>query len=521
MSRIRILLGVQFAMLLSLFFLWHQPVVLAGASSMNRYLLRGAGARGHVGGIWDALGARSVVPGLRGDLEGQFGSPGGQVGPPAAEDCAGVDLLLIIDQSGSMSGVGDVPGNDPQARRIEAAHQVIEQLGANRIQFCPSAVHRLAVIGFGDGDTLEQKTRVELEFTEFGFDPKDKLGWERIRAALKAKIEARRMGYTDFASAFTRAKALFGPLGPVAGDTKVRKQAIILLTDGGACVANLGCQDGQDGMDRPKYLREMRDQIDTNFPFTPGRGMYLWVVSMQDQGEDYLAKPGSTSGETVEQYWQNLAASHGGKLFRLSKNREDVPATFFQILLTSGLVETGNVKPVPCGTHYIEPYSESVTFTFFKNSSAINVSIQHTMADKRELIFIDGQATLPDFVRDENYSYTPGGNVENYVIQRPELGAWTLTAPGCEEQVRIYSNTITPTIRLSSPISMRLYDTPPFYDENDKHFLAYEVQARSTGEPFPEVPAHPLDVRVTITSPSGQKIQQTLQRVGGGALSGV
>lgn len=61
--------------------------------------------------------------------------------------CTAVDLVIVIDQSGSM-----LNANDKNGRRFDAAKTIVNYLGNHAAWLCPGQEiqHRVAVIGFGD-----------------------------------------------------------------------------------------------------------------------------------------------------------------------------------------------------------------------------------------------------------------------------------------------------------------------------------------------------------------------------------
>ena len=321
-----------------------------------------------------------------------------------SSDCNGLDIVLLIDQSGSMGGVKGVAPNDPDNFRIDSAKQVLEQLGQNRLYFCTNAIHRLAVISFGDGPNKGDGWEMDLPFTVIDPDPAaGPQAWQTTADELKKAIVPKSLGTTDFAAAFAQAKRMLDELGSIGN--LPRKKSLILLTDGGPCVEELGCKSSSNTFAPTPYLRDLRDQINNDFPFTDGAGYYLWVVAMQARGAKYLE--GKFESGTLADYWAALAQARGGDLVRLSRNQEEIPATFFTILVS---VLGNKAEVVDCGPNYIDPYTETVIYTFFKGQSDIVVKLEHKYADGTLLTLSDGKVVNgpPDF-KLEN------GNVDSHI----------------------------------------------------------------------------------------------------------
>jgi hypothetical protein len=432
-----------------------------------------------------------------------------QSSPSSLVECNGLDIVVIIDQSESMGGAEGIPPNDPENFRIDAAREVIVRLGENRLYFCTDVVHRVAILSFGDGPLESDGTEIDLPFTEIAPDPKAEfVFWKERRQQLMERIQPKHLGATDFATAFRKAKELFDQL-PDFGN----KKALILLTDGGPCVQELGCKIKESTFAPGPYLTGLKKQIEKDFPFEEGKGYYIWVVAMHDRGSDYLNEfIGGDIQKTLGEFWEeDIAKPHGGSLIKLSKNREDIPATFFEIL--QNVLGTGEVKLLECGSHLIKPYVNKVIFIFFKGKRETGVSIEHTLPDGTEVLIRSGKASAPGIEIDE---HLVDGHTERYIISKPDPGIWTLTADDCEG-VRIYEELIEPRIRKIEPEEqVPLYEVSPFYDPKAPRYLIYRVEERDTGKEFPEYAQYPLTIRAQITSPSGQQYELVLSSIGDG-----
>src|SRR6266540_503680 len=63
-------------------------------------------------------------------------------------NCYSLDVVFLIDQSGSMKG------NDPSGLRKSAVDWVVDWLGDNVLSYCPAAIHRIAVVSWGDNTEI-------------------------------------------------------------------------------------------------------------------------------------------------------------------------------------------------------------------------------------------------------------------------------------------------------------------------------------------------------------------------------
>jgi len=64
--------------------------------------------------------------------------------------CTGLDVVFLVSYSNSMNG------NDSVGIRKQVLETAIETIGDNAIYLCPGFQHRLAVVGFGDGEKLNK-----------------------------------------------------------------------------------------------------------------------------------------------------------------------------------------------------------------------------------------------------------------------------------------------------------------------------------------------------------------------------
>lgn len=415
--------------------------------------------------------------------------------PTTNNPCVGVDIAVMIDQSTSMQL------NDPNDFRIESARDIIYLLGENRIYLCQDAIHRVAVISFGDQGNDGDATEVDLDFVPIEpLTTTDKLNlWDTERDHLDARIQPKQLGATDFAAAFRVAKHQFDRLSPIG--TLPRKKVIILLTDGGPCITRLGCRVVNSTFSALPYLTDLQQQIESDFPFQTGLGYYLWVVTMQDRGADYLND--HVGNRTLREYWNALAISHGGELIPLTKNREDMLGTYYNLL--KSFTGTGKVESIGCTPKYIDPYTASVQFTIYKSWPELSVSIEHTSNDGQVLTLKDGQASGGTVDIEE---YTSHRVVEHYVIRSPAIGRWQVKSDNCADLL-VYRELISPQFNLIQPVNpVLLYDQAPFYDPHNPIHLTYQVKDQIAQ--VANQPMYPLNMIATITSPSNQVVTRTM-----------
>jgi hypothetical protein len=438
----------------------------------------------------------------------------------AEESCIGLDLVLVIDQSGSMSGsAARWPGaNDPLGLRYRSPRWVLEWAGDTRLFVCPDVVHRVGVISFGD----ENRYVIDLPLTRI--EPDTFAQWELERDDLKQDIRARDLGYTDYKTGLLQAAAMLDDAEPIDGEP--RKQAIILLTDGWPCVARLGCTLEDDTMDRGSYMRDLEAQVERDLPFDSGllvreralrdaetesgwplpaetyneiirdypvpdyaygNSTYIWVVAMNDV-VPYL--------DTVGGDLEEIATSHGGGLIDLEQNLTEIPKTFLSIV---SRITGMRLTALLCGPFPMEPYLEGALIHVFTSGEDIEVRFE---LDGHILERGEGDTEffgMEDYVLD--------GTIEHYRFYRPKPGMWNIWASDCRpvafqaflDTIPVVAERVQPTQDESLP----QFDEPPFSDPSLPIYLRYQVRERATGEPFAEDPDYPLSITGMITMPDG------------------
>jgi hypothetical protein len=215
----------------------------------------------------------------------------------------GIDVLLLIDQSGSMRGYANclsgptaLPATDPEKLRFELAKEVANWLSAFRFSASPETPVRLAVIYFGDAASPNgTPTLLRMDWTEVGnFAPGQLASQQKQIADIQQLLSAesygnRDMCNTDFLSAFDHAQDMFDGLDP--NPTGPTLRSIIVVTDGAPCapwrqpwrntevLPNRGCGDlGNE----ETHLRTLQSNVNSVFP-SPSYRTYLLALDANNQ----------------------------------------------------------------------------------------------------------------------------------------------------------------------------------------------------------------------------------------------
>lgn len=410
-------------------------------------------------------------------------------------DCRSLDIVFIIDQSGSMGGASPETvynANDPDRQRKYTPEFVIDWLTDNALDTCPDAVHRIGIISFGSW--------VEKDLELSIINPSDVNQWKNIRDTLKKDIQLKAMKDTNPIGAFIEAYNMFDQYPPVEG--VVPKRVIVFLTDGMPC---FGDSCGAGLFDFVSYARVMKNYISgdismidsikkyyldlhTNgqivqkpvnegvlegFPFDPTllrleqcldenrnpkdrtvppeaiSACYSQypVTDLMYQNSTYiytmLLNYGTAWPKSLRDIYEDISVSHGGETFDIVENQKDIPLTFMNILSELSGVQ---VTRLTCDNFAVNPLVSQARMTFFKIDKETEIIISYTDANG-----VDYQLKTSDFSVDENELMTENkqldgfdvqehyaGINERFVVNDPYPGIWRIESDSCSGVEAIY-----------------------------------------------------------------------------------
>jgi Mg-chelatase subunit ChlD len=354
----------------------------------------------------------------------------------AARAEAGLDLILLVDRSSSMI----------QHRHLAplflsmAVELLARNAAANRVD------HRAAVVGFGSA------ARIDIGFASCSGEPAE------LRRRINA-LPATNLGETNVLAALTAAKRLFDSR---PGDP-VRRQSIVLLTDGGMFVR---------GADMRAYRDSMQRFAASNF--TAG-GITLDVLLLDDHYRAFWTRLATVLSVTARDPAVFLAQSHHAIAQRIG---------------------TRTVEPGarPTESLVVPPYLETIVFDVFRGSPDAQVEI---FPPASTLPIRDG--------RDAVEAVRVGSVLTTYVVPRPRAGRWRIRRSHGTAHVRIVSQQFFPRGLLVQP-----GPTEPLR-QYDRVSLIYRV-LDAEGQPLREISAYRLVLEVALASPDGQRTSIRMRR---------
>jgi hypothetical protein len=437
------------------------------------------------------------------------------------ESCYSLDVIFIIDQSGSMSE-GGIP-TDPTNQRETAVEAMVDWLAENALDRCPDARHQVGVISFGTDP------HIDLPMKEVA--PSDFKQYLSLTRNIHESITSTNLGLTDPIKAFRLARTMFAD-NTISGGG-FRKKVIVFLTDG---IINQG-----NGRPVGETTTELADWIERYIPFDPVllsreqclANMVDTYGSLEETPYEYLNECiqdydvsaaayansvyihmvlmnyGSAWPRTVKTLYSQVTASHGGKVMDfydegLSDNRNAIPAYFQTVLAELIGVPSGVIA---CGANVVNPYLDHATFIFYKYSPDTVVKIRYVDAQGVQHEIANNEAPNGGF---EVAEYSREGTNERYIFKNPYPGIWYVESDRCTNGgVNVFYSEVAldaAQFSLTLPVIPQ-YDLPPYYDESDPFRITYQMHdvagnvVQNADDPFFSV-----DASATVTDPSGKQL---------------
>ncbi|SEH05750.1 vWA domain-containing protein [Candidatus Venteria ishoeyi] len=401
---------------------------------------------------------------------------------------SGLNVVLIIDQSGSMYGytdqrTGERIQTDPDGKRIYVVKKLIRYF-AQRIQNTP-LIHRISILEFGGNYKRGPDVNVIVSNCAISYNPGHPQSADQIAApCITSNLTAKHMNNTNTPEAMRKALEEIKLLSAIEAGRQLK---ILLITDGRPDVK------GSNGQYR--NLEDLRSEIRGIDSQLDDLGVDFRVIGLKDKTNYWdEGKYGLSDGmfwnkitgkKTNGHYKAAVADSH----YVLEKRIDD--------LIDDWLDEAGKFK-LPCGEtptaeYEMRPYLDAVTFTvdFNKYGSALKVDY----AGKQVALI------RPATSRDTEARHT---------IQRPLPGTYHFKGQPDTDNDLFYCVAVTetlPKVKLMTPtVSVRK-------DEVAK----IQFQVTQAGKEFMDIPSLPvtkhLQAEVTATSPSGSVKHFTLAEI--------
>ena len=442
-----------------------------------------------------------------------------------SNSCYSLDVIFVVDQSGSMTG--PIHPTDPTNQRETAIEAMVDWLAENALDVCPDARHQVGVISFG------YKPRVEFGLREVAPDSIEEL--LALEDELHEKVVADEMGYTDPLKAFELIQEMFEDSKITTGG--IRKRVVIFLTDGQIDLGDGGSPEG--------YTQKLVNYINNNLPFDKSLLAREQCVSFQAKAYDKLENVpyeklnecyknnivedsayenstylfmvlmnyGSAWPKSIRQMYDEVATSHAGEAKDFyndgKENRNEIPAYFQNVLATLAGVPTGVVS---CGSVAINPYLEKAVFVFYKFSPDTKVSLRYTDTSGQLHQMVGGESENGGFEIEDYQKY---GTNERYIFTKPYPGVWFIESDRCAngginafyQEVQVNAGGFVLPFS-----SLPVYDLTPYYDTSAPTYLTYQMH-NDAGEVVgnSDQSIFSINAKAVVTDSSGKETSYILE----------
>ena len=252
-----------------------------------------------------------------------------------AKDFSGLDVVAVVDNSGSMYGSKDHPGaNDPEGFRQAGVRQILMELGNDAVRH--PVVHRLALVEYGS------KASIGLDWVELAHNPKNPQEPLRKADDVARGIISKKMGNTNTAQALALARQLLDRVTKLSPNTGRRQVVCFLVTDGRPYATGVG-----DG--------EMWRRIKSVAENLRAKERELWVAGLNDFDNYWNRGDGAK--------WRELCGepSHA----RLADSATGNLPSIFQDIVALWLGHQGHAVTAEHSQFKCPPYQRRLEFNVF------------------------------------------------------------------------------------------------------------------------------------------------------------
>lgn len=408
-----------------------------------------------------------------------------------AKTAAGIDLVYVLDQSGTMmrssKGDGCKGGgpNDPDGKRIEALHELAMKnlLDSSNQGF----VNRLVVVEFGGRFAKAPKFQPQITLnTQIPPYMYQTAAWSLIQGEIK-NIQSVCRGDTDHGKALdiayqelSKLKTAEPQVEMVGGRSGARQQLVVLITDGATAI--------QDYAPNAKVAHSiwevkgipLRDEITATAEKFRQEKITFVVLGINDTS-DYWQQ------ERWGDFWTGAAtlepATNRGMAY-LVKDKNDI---FDKILsVTSQFIcqnpSTCQINSTSSSQNYdVPPYLKAVDLTleFFKPNPDLSKDVKITLPDG---------TTLPP----------PTKMVSPYraqlTVDNPPSGKWELV-PNSNANYKVVVNPVYESVKLLEPNGL--------IQIGEDTSFRYQLAGKSAKKLFEEIPQLPVKFQLTLNDSQG------------------
>ncbi len=436
-----------------------------------------------------------VMPAVGSSPPSPLSEPVVQQGPgnnPQGRGYTGLDVLFVVDHSGSMGGApfGGDPiygdGNDPNMMRFNIPQIFAGILGDFRGLDTRDLDVNMALLAFGD------HTRLLLNWTDIN-DPVPGAPdpWPGLLQQIRDDIDDTRfgrvhLGFTDFKKAIAEARNLFqqAPTSPGGGQ---HLKVIVILTDGAPCVPvgrPIDCTNLQ-AVGAFQHLDELAAYVDQHFP----THYELFVIGL-DRDNSYWSQ--------VEDNWRRVVCENPQQpacdmhARRVTDEVEAVQQAYDVVTTLFREIGAGWRPPIvinPGVPFPVPPYTQLMRINVFKLvPQPLTQGVQLTKPDGSTETQVTLQRGTDDFL-------------ERYEVSSPDTGEWILNVSQDDlqniQKIEFSAELIVAGVEANTAMT-----SPPYmYEKVDVTARLFEQQSGQLAQTGPTMeiePDYPITMQAMV-----------------------
>ncbi len=407
-------------------------------------------------------------------------------GPAPIGRLDGVNVLFIIDQSGSMSGADDGTPNDLENLRFRGPQYIEDWLRVflEKVVVTDKPAVNIALMAFG---TDVRPILNWIDLTALAGMPDD-IRRQELQLQIQADLSDERfrndtgdltnLGYTDFRRAFTLAREMVQQApNPIAGEHYIN--AVVLLTDGAPCTLDFIARCGDpifapDSFQR-NHLRNLATFVTENMP-----GVELYIAAIDPSNEFFS----QLQPEWSQVVCRNVSPCIPSDLALTQISGGDELTSHFNRVLVGLMQRVATLESyevsVP-GTVKVKAYRRLLRVNIFKSNS---------VALPGEIKLFQPDGTLYPFT-----SRDPDSPIEVFEVLNPVPGTWRIEYTGAPEDIA-KATFITDLTPLGGKMTLDTTEPPAMY-HNLAFTLAIVDESGAPQEVYAD-PAYALMVEAVI-----------------------
>lgn len=346
------------------------------------------------------------------------------IDPPT---CAELEVVFVVDQSGSMPGSEDHPkANDPHGLRFFAPLRVVRWMGQDfvgasglRIPSRPVITYHLGLVDFGSSAAKR------LEWTTIA--PATERDWRSQDGDLSKSLAPYTgdKGNTNFLAAFKAARDLFAQRSSQDANGCPRR-AVFVLSDGMPYVQPA---EGEY-FSITQHMKDIKSLVQGDLADV---GVEVWVTAINDSNDNYWPR--------MEPFWLDILPAdlpdrqpHA----KLVNTEDEIGDRFMQLMVE---LTNRSVSPVSIGPRCVPPFLQEIVLTFYKRDPSEHLDVEDP-AGKLTPSRSDVEVEVIGY--DEP--------IESLRIRRPLPGLWQINTTAPRADVIIDEVTLPAVGQLIEPV---------------------------------------------------------------------